>query len=213
MTPEQTDLMFMRLAIDQARSAWALGEVPVGAVLVRDGLVLATGFNHPIGSHDPSAHAEMRALRSAADASRNYRLPDCDLYVTLEPCAMCAGAILHSRLRRVVYGAPDPKTGACGSVIDLFAQPQLNHQTQVTAGVLATECGQLLRDFFAERRAFQREARNALLLSDRGGGLRPDPAALFDRAPTDGIVVESDGPADDDAQTMDRVKPTGDGGP
>lgn len=158
MHPSPADEVFMRLALDQAHNAWALGEVPVGAVVVRDGRVLATGFNNPIGSHDPSAHAEMRALRSAAEISRNYRLPDCDLYVTLEPCAMCAGAMLHGRIRRVIFGAKDPKTGAAGSVIDLFAQAQLNHQTQAIGGVMADSCGQVLRDFFAERRLRQREA-------------------------------------------------------
>ncbi|MCO5107559.1 MAG: tRNA adenosine(34) deaminase TadA [Burkholderiaceae bacterium] len=148
----QFDRAMMRLAIDQARNAWAVGEVPVGAVVVREGRVLATGYNQPIGSHDPTAHAEICAMRAASELLANYRLVDCDLYVTLEPCAMCAGAIMHARLRRVVYGARDPKTGAAGSVVDLFAETRLNHHTEVVAGVLADECGALLSSFFAERR-------------------------------------------------------------
>jgi tRNA(adenine34) deaminase len=147
------DTIFMRLALDQARNAWTLGEVPVGAVVVKDGVVIATGFNQPIGSHDPTAHAEIVALRAAAELLGNYRLPDCELYVTLEPCVMCSGAMLHARMARVVYGAADPKTGACGSVVDLFAQQQLNHQTSVIGGVLAEDCGALLKGFFAERRS------------------------------------------------------------
>lgn len=153
MTPSQDrDEAFMRLALAEARAAAEVGEVPVGAVLVKDGTVIATGRNAPIGSHDPSAHAEMVALREGARRLGNYRLDGCTLYVTLEPCAMCSGAMLHARLDRVVYGAPDPKTGAAGSVIDLFAQRQLNHQTQVQGGVLAAEGAELLRDFFKERR-------------------------------------------------------------
>ena len=148
-----TDLAFMRLAIDQAHNALLVGEVPVGAVLVKDGTVIATGYNHPIGMHDPTAHAEIRALRAAAELLGNYRLVDCELFVTLEPCAMCSGAIMHARLRRLVFGASDPKTGACGIVLDLFNDARLNHHTEVTAGVLATDCGSLLRDFFAQRRA------------------------------------------------------------
>ena len=151
--PTSTDLAFMRLAIDQAHNALLVGEVPVGAVLVKDGTVIATGYNHPIGMHDPTAHAEIRALRAAAELLGNYRLVDCELFVTLEPCAMCSGAIMHARLRRLVFGASDPKTGACGSVLDLFNDARLNHHTEVTAGVLATDCGSLLRDFFAQRRA------------------------------------------------------------
>jgi tRNA(adenine34) deaminase len=150
------DGIYMRQAIDQAHNAWALGEVPVGAVVVRDGQVIATGFNQPIGTHDPTAHAEIMALRAAADALGNYRLPGCELYVTLEPCAMCAGAMMHARLARVVYGAPDPKTGACGSVVNLFEQEKLNHHTAVTSGVMGNECAAVLKEFFAERRATQR---------------------------------------------------------
>ncbi len=146
------DAIFMRQAISQAQNAWALGEVPVGAVVVKDGQVIATGFNQPIGTHDPTAHAEIMALRAAAAVLGNYRLPGCELFVTLEPCTMCSGAMMHARLARVVYGAPDPKTGACGSVVDLFAQERLNHHAEVTGGVLAEECAMLLRDFFAQRR-------------------------------------------------------------
>jgi tRNA(adenine34) deaminase len=142
----------MGLALEQARLACAAGAVPVGAVVVRDGEVVGTGRNAPVGSADPTAHAEIVALRDAAQTLGNYRLEGCDLYVTLEPCAMCSGAMLHSRLRRVVYGAPDPKTGAAGSVVDLFAQRQLNHHTQVVPGVLAAQCGSLLSEFFRDRR-------------------------------------------------------------
>mgnify|MGYP000729903520 CR=1 FL=1 len=126
-----TEQDFMQLALTEARAAMAAGEVPVGAIVVRGGQVIATGRNAPIDAHDPTAHAEINALRAAAAALGNYRLDDCELYVTLEPCAMCAGAMLHARLKRVVFGAPDPKTGASGSVLNLFANAQLNHQTQV----------------------------------------------------------------------------------
>jgi len=146
------DSIFMRQAIAQARNAWALGEVPVGAIVVKDGEVVATGFNQPIGTHDPTAHAEIMALRAAATILGNYRLPGCELYVTLEPCVMCSGAMMHARLARIVYGAPDPKTGACGSIVNLFDQEKLNHHTKVAGGVLADECGILLKEFFAERR-------------------------------------------------------------
>jgi tRNA(adenine34) deaminase len=158
--PQPEEDALMRLALEQARQAERAGEVPVGAVVVvRDGStatgwrLLAVGHNRPISSHDPTAHAEIVALRAAAALRGNYRLPDCELYVTLEPCAMCAMALLHARLRRVVYGAADPKTGAAGSVLNVFAQRQLNHQTIVRGGVLGEECGQLLRDFFVARRA------------------------------------------------------------
>ncbi|SMG06596.1 tRNA(adenine34) deaminase [Paraburkholderia susongensis] len=157
----ERDLRFMALAQAAAEEARAAGEVPVGAVLVRGDEVIATGFNHPIGAHDPSAHAEMAALRAAAQALENYRLPGCELYVTLEPCLMCAGAIMHARIARVVFGARDPKTGACGSVVDAFANPQLNHHTTVSGGVLEAECAAALRSFFAERRRASREARAA----------------------------------------------------
>lgn len=143
---------FMRQAIDQAHNAWAVGEVPVGALVVREGKVLATGFNQPIGGHDPTAHAEIRAIRAASELIGNYRLVDCDLYVTLEPCAMCCGAIMHARIRRLIYGARDPKTGACGSVVDLMSEARLNHHTEVRGGVLADACGSVLTEFFASRR-------------------------------------------------------------
>lgn len=146
------DTGFMRLALDQAGNAYALGEVPVGAVVVFEGKVIATGYNQPIGSHDPSAHAEICAMRQAATLLGNYRLVDCELYVTLEPCAMCAGAIQHARIRRLVWGAPDPKTGACGSVVNLMAESRLNHHCESMGGVLADDCARLLRSFFAERR-------------------------------------------------------------
>ncbi|CAH2894156.1 MAG: tRNA-specific adenosine-34 deaminase (EC [uncultured Paraburkholderia sp.] len=155
------DRRFMALAQAAAEEARAAGEVPVGAVLVRGDEVIAKGFNHPIGAHDPSAHAEMIALRAAAQIVENYRLPGCELYVTLEPCLMCAGAIMHARIARVVFGARDPKTGACGSVVDAFANPQLNHHTEVIGGVLESECGAALKSFFAERRRASREARAA----------------------------------------------------
>ena len=142
----------MRMALAAASQAKSLGEVPVGAVLVREGEVIATGFNQPIGQHDPSAHAEIAALRTGAQTLANYRMPGCTLYVTLEPCAMCAGAMMHARLARVVYGAPDPKTGACGSIINLFGEERLNHHTTVTGGVLSDECSSMLSSFFAERR-------------------------------------------------------------
>ena len=146
------DRQFMQQAIEQAQLAAIAGEVPVGAVLVRDGQVISKAFNKPITNHDPSAHAEMLALRQAALAEQNYRLPGTTLYVTLEPCAMCAGAMLHARVDRIVFGAPDPKTGAAGSVVDLFAMKQINHQTSIEGGIMGDECGQLLKNFFKERR-------------------------------------------------------------
>ena len=147
------DDYFMREALSLARSAECLGEVPVGTVEVQDGVIVGRGFNSPIGESDPTAHAEIAALRDAARRLENYRLPGCELFVTLEPCAMCAGAILHSRIARVVYGARDLKTGVHGSVVDLFAVDRLNHHTSVVGGVLADECSQLLSAFFAARRA------------------------------------------------------------
>ena len=148
----ELDRQFMQQALSQAKLAAAAGEVPVGAVLVRDGQVISTGFNRPITNSDPSAHAEMMALRAAAQSESNYRLPGTTLYVTLEPCTMCAGAMLHARVERVVFGAADPKTGAAGSVLNVFSEKQINHQTQVEGGIMGEECGQVLRDFFKERR-------------------------------------------------------------
>ena len=163
MTPDVFDETAMRLALDQALNAQLAGEVPVGAVIVRrtEGgpQVVATGYNRPITTHDPSAHAEVVALRHAAQLAENYRLPDLELYVTLEPCPMCAMAVLHARLCRVVFAAADPKTGAAGSVVDLFANRALNHQTEVAAGVLAEPAAALLRGFFAERREQMRSER------------------------------------------------------
>jgi tRNA(adenine34) deaminase len=146
----------MRLALDQAHNAWLVGEVPVGAVIMREGQVIATGYNRPITTHDPTAHAEIVALRHAAQLLENYRLPECELFVTLEPCAMCAMALMHARFKRVVFGARDPKTGVAGSVIDLFADRRLNHHTAVEGGVMEQACGALLKEFFAERRAQQK---------------------------------------------------------
>jgi tRNA(adenine34) deaminase len=153
------DIAWMQLALAQATLAQQLGEVPVGAVLVdAQGELLATGFNRTIIDHDPTAHAEIVALRAGAQQVQNYRLPGASLYVTLEPCAMCLGAMLHARLARVVFGAPDPKTGVCGSVLNLALEKQLNHHTQVEGGVLAQECGDTLRQFFKERRS--KDAKN-----------------------------------------------------
>ena len=152
MTQAELDQQYMRIAIEQAQLAAQSGEVPVGAVLVKDGQVISKAFNKPIANHDPSAHAEMLALREAALTEENYRIPGSTLYVTLEPCAMCSGAMLHARIDRVVYGASDPKTGAAGSVLDIFASKQINHQTSVEGGMMSEECGQLLRDFFKGRR-------------------------------------------------------------
>ena len=144
---------FMTVAIALAGEASAAGEVPVGAVVVKGGKIIGAGFNAPIGRHDPSAHAEIQALRAAATTLGNYRLAGCTLFVTLEPCAMCAGAIMHARMERLVFGAADPKTGACGSVVNLFAEARLNHHTVVQAGLMAQQCGELLTNFFRQRRA------------------------------------------------------------
>jgi tRNA(adenine34) deaminase len=158
---DPADEYAMRLALDQAQNAWLVGEVPVGAVIMRGGQVIATGYNRPITTHDPTAHAEIVALRHAAQLLGNYRLPECELYVTLEPCAMCAMAMMHARLKRVVFAAPDPKTGVAGSVLDLFGQKQLNHHTALHGGVLADASSRLLREFFAERREAARQLRDA----------------------------------------------------
>lgn len=151
-----SDEIFMRVALELAEKAENLGEVPVGAVVARNDEIVGRGFNAPISRHDPSAHAEMMALRDAAQRLGNYRLVGCELFVTLEPCLMCAGAIMHARIARVVFGASDPKTGVCGSVVDVFAEQRLNHHTGVTGGVLAEECSAMLSNFFALRRAQQK---------------------------------------------------------
>ena len=150
------DENFMRAALELACEAEQAGEVPVGAVVVLDGVIVGRGSNAPIGRHDPSAHAEMLALRDAAQNIGNYRLVGCELFVTLEPCLMCVGAMFHARIARVIYGASDPKTGAAGSVLDLFEEQRLNHHAAVLGGVLAEECGGILSQFFAARRAQQR---------------------------------------------------------
>lgn len=150
--PNMRDIEFMQLALEQAKVAQRINEVPVGAVLVLNDRVIALGHNQPINQNDPSAHAEIVALRLGGQAVGNYRLPDATLYVTLEPCMMCSGAIIHARLSRVVYGAQDPKTGCAHSVLNLFDNKQLNHHTMIERGVLETECSQILKDFFKERR-------------------------------------------------------------
>ncbi|NUZ04949.1 tRNA adenosine(34) deaminase TadA [Piscinibacter koreensis] len=184
----------MRMALDQAQNAWLVGEVPVGAVLMRatpDGpQVVATGYNRPITDHDPTAHAEIVALRHAARLLGNYRLPELELYVTLEPCAMCAMALMHARIKRVVFGALDPKAGAAGSVVDLFGNPLLNHHTQISGGLLADACGGVLRSFFAERRAQVREQRRARQAAAATAGELPD--ALDDVTIPAGESIELD---------------------
>jgi tRNA(adenine34) deaminase len=149
---QNTDQIYMQLALELAQEAAAAGEVPVGAIIVKDGIVIGRGGNSPIDSHDPTAHAEIAALRDAAKNIGNYRLVNCSLYVTLEPCAMCTGAIQHARIERLIYGASDPKTGACGSVVNLMAEAKLNHHAKVTGGIMASECGLVLSNFFSERR-------------------------------------------------------------
>jgi tRNA(adenine34) deaminase len=178
MAIDPHDEYAMRMALDQAHNAWLVGEVPVGVVIARRaeaGLqIVATGYNRPVTTHDPTAHAEIVALRHAAQLVENYRLPDCEVFVTLEPCAMCAMALMHARVKRVVFGAWDPKTGAAGSVVNLFNQPRLNHHTEIVGGVLAEACGKMLRDFFSERRAQQRAQREqALALAGREGAGAP----------------------------------------
>jgi len=149
---EIIDQELMQMALQLAKQAALAGEVPVGAIVVKDGVIIGRGSNAPIVNHDPTAHAEIQAMRAAALHLGNYRLVDCTLYVTLEPCAMCSGAIQHARIARLVYGANDLKTGACGSVVNLMNEPKLNHHTQVTSGVLAESCSQVLSEFFAARR-------------------------------------------------------------
>jgi len=146
------DLDYLRAAIAEAQSAEASGEVPVGAIIVHNGEIIGRGQNRVLRDSDPTAHAEIVALRAAGLALKNYRLEDCTLYATLEPCAMCAGAILHARIARLVYAAPDPKAGACGSVLSVMNHPQLNHKVEVVSGLLAEECGALLTNFFRSRR-------------------------------------------------------------
>ncbi|MCX7153788.1 MAG: tRNA adenosine(34) deaminase TadA [Proteobacteria bacterium] len=153
MNQREHDVAFMREALAMAAKAGTIGEVPVGAIVVKDGVIVGRGWNQPISAHDPTGHAEIRALRDAATHLGNYRLSGCELYGTLEPCTMCAGAIMHARISRLVFGATDPKTGACGSVVDLFGEPRLNHHCSVAGGLLATECGGLLSDFFISRRS------------------------------------------------------------
>ena len=146
------DAAFMRAALECARAAASAGEVPVGAVLVRDEQIIATGANQPIATHDPSAHAEIQALRAGGTRLQSYRLTDTTLYVTLEPCVMCAAAIAHARVRRLVFGCWDPRAGGAGSLVNVFSLPGLNHRVDVFGGVLMDECGQLLQAFFSERR-------------------------------------------------------------
>lgn len=190
MTPEVFDDTAMRLALDQALNAQLAGEVPVGAVIVRrtdaGPQVVATGYNRPITTHDPTAHAEIVALRHAAQLAENYRLPDLELYVTLEPCAMCAMAVMHARLRRVVFAAADPKTGAAGSVVDLFGNRALNHQTEVAGGVHADAAAALLREFFVQRRADGRAERIAVAPAEHEAGHADDATPI----PT-GDVIEA----------------------
>jgi tRNA(adenine34) deaminase len=169
----------MRLALDQAHNAWLVGEVPVGAVIMRAGQVIATGYNRPITTHDPTAHAEIVALRHAATLLENYRLPECEIFITLEPCAMCAMALMHARFKRIVFAATDPKTGVAGSVTDLFALPQLNHHTRVERGLLAEASTQLLREFFAERREAAR-ARRAAATAEPDEPIPPGEATEID---------------------------------
>jgi tRNA(adenine34) deaminase len=159
MNAPLSDEAFMREALALAQQARALGEVPVGAVVVKNGVIIGRGFNQPITSIDPTTHAEIVALRDAAKNIQNYRLVDCELFVTLEPCMMCVGAMLHARVKRVVFGAMEPKTGVCGSVMNLPDEAKLNHHATFTGGVLADECGAMLKDFFAERRTLKAPAK------------------------------------------------------
>ncbi|HVC37514.1 MAG TPA: tRNA adenosine(34) deaminase TadA [Gammaproteobacteria bacterium] len=148
----EADERWMQQALTLARKAGATNEVPVGSVVVKDGAIIGRGWNHPIAAHDPTAHAEIIAIREAARTSENYRLTDATLYVTLEPCVMCAGAMLHARIRRLVFGASDPRAGAAGSIFNIVQTPALNHRLDITGGVLAEQCGELLKSFFSQRR-------------------------------------------------------------
>ena len=150
MTDE--DLKFMKLALELAKKAELKNEVPVGALVVLDGKIIGRGMNTSIGDYDPTSHAEIKAIREAAKAIKNYRLKDCTIYVTLEPCAMCVGAIQHARIDKIIYGAPDPKTGACGSMIDLISIKEINHHAEALGGILEKECSQILKDFFLSKR-------------------------------------------------------------
>jgi tRNA(adenine34) deaminase len=146
------DSRFMKLALELAKKAVLKDEVPVGALIVRNGEIIGRGMNASISDHDPTSHAEINAIRDAAKTIKNYRLKDCSIYVTLEPCAMCVGAIQHARLEKIIYGAPDPKTGACGSMVDLINIKEINHHAEAVGGVLEKECGQILKDFFLSKR-------------------------------------------------------------
>ncbi|HEY9322436.1 MAG TPA: tRNA adenosine(34) deaminase TadA [Candidatus Methylopumilus sp.] len=146
------DLKFMKLALELAKKAELKNEVPVGALVVLDGKIIGQGMNTSIGDYDPTSHAEINAIREAARAIKNYRLKDCTIYVTLEPCAMCVGAIQHARIDKIIYGAPDPKTGACGSMIDLISIKEINHHAEALGGILEKECSQILKDFFLSKR-------------------------------------------------------------
>jgi len=152
LAPPNDDAAWMQLALEQAKLALAAGEVPVGAVIIKDGQLVGSGFNRNLVDHDPTAHAEIIALRHAASRLGNHRLPGCTLVCTIEPCSMCAGAMVHARISRLIYGAADPKAGAAGSVLEVTNHPRLNHQIQVTPGVLAEQCSELLRGFFVEKR-------------------------------------------------------------
>lgn len=156
-----TDEYYMELALAQARLAWDLGEVPVGAIVINDaGEIVGEGCNRTLSSHDPSAHAEMMALRTTALNLKNYRLPNLTMYVTLEPCTMCAGLLIHARLKKLVFGAYDPRTGACGSLYDLPSDPRHNHHFEIQGGVLEKKCGQILKDFFKLRRKQIKESKS-----------------------------------------------------
>ncbi len=211
---DPADEYAMRLALDQAQNAWLVGEVPVGAVIMRAGQIIATGYNRPITTHDPTAHAEIVALRHAAQLLGNYRLPECELFVTLEPCAMCAMAMMHARIKRVVFAAHDPKTGVAGSVLDLFAQKQLNHHTALVGGVLAEPSSQLLRQFFAERREAARQRREAQRSAEQS-----DPLAAFRSAGVvSGVAIEVASPVANELPSAatfetDRLLTTGPAAP